>query len=164
MYDTIIDQNAQLRGINPNWIKAIIDQESSWNFSAIRYEPSYSYLCQPEVFAKKIGVTLETETQSQKFSWGLGQIMGALAREQGLEGPMPQLVQPAINIQHIAIRLNVLNKAAMKINPNNLIVMNNVFAAYNAGPGVMNSKGTDYSNQHYVDSVKKYLQKYEIKS
>ena len=79
-------------------VKAIITQESGWNAFAIRYEQTYQYLFNPDEFAKKNKVTLSTEINTQKMSWGLGQIMGAVARELGFEGSMPLLSDAQLNI------------------------------------------------------------------
>lgn len=139
--------------IEPKWIKAIITQESAWNPYAIRFEPNYIYLFKPEIFAKKAGFTLDTETISQKISWGLGQIMGALAREQGFKGAMPELLKPEINILHICIRLKNLKVKFSKAE--------DVFAAYNGGFGAVKKINDEYKNQKYVDSILYNLQKLE---
>jgi soluble lytic murein transglycosylase-like protein len=134
------------------WIKAIITQESNWNKYALRYEPAYNYLLKPDEFAKKVGTTLNTEIQVQKMSWGLGQIMGALAREQGHLGPMGELFDPFINISMLAQRLNTIMKYTH--------IQNSVFSAYNGGLEAWHyfTKNGKYSNESYVDSVNKHLQ------
>lgn len=150
-----IDRAASRYAINPIWIKSIIMQESRWKQYALRYEPEYPYLVKPEELAHKYGITEATETQSQKMSWGLGQIMGALAREQGHIGPMGELFEPSVNIDHVAMRLSYLKKHSE--------TEDDVFASYNGGLGVLNSKKLHgiYSNQSYVDSVKKHLTLYQ---
>jgi hypothetical protein len=100
-----IHKHCDAYGINPAWVRAIITQESSWNPCAIRYESSYQWLFEVEKCANLAQVTLATELVTQKMSWGLGQIMGALAREQGLAGQIPLLLTPEINIKHMCKRL-----------------------------------------------------------
>jgi soluble lytic murein transglycosylase-like protein len=137
----------------PNqWIKAIIAQESNWDQYAVRLEPSYQYLYEAEVFAKKLGITLSTEMTCQKMSWGLGQIMLALAREQGHEGHAGELFEPKVNIEHIAIRLAHLRT----LSP----IVDDIIAMYNSGPGGRHKANGVYKNQAYVDSVKNHLKTY----
>lgn len=145
-----IKKYSSLYQVEPDWIKAIILTESSGNPYAIRYEGSYPYLFEVESSAKKANVTLATEIASQKISWGLGQIMGALAREQGHKTSIVELVTPEINIKHICIRLEYLKKLAKETD--------DIFAGYNGGPGSMRL-GFDhkYPNQVYVDKIHKNL-------
>lgn len=62
---------------------AFIKAESSFNPWVSRYEPNYKWLLSVNEFAKKLNITPETERIHQKTSWGLFQIMGAVAREYG---------------------------------------------------------------------------------
>src|SRR6478736_1371356 len=112
MFEDAIKKEATFNAIDPNLFKAIISQESAWNIFAIRTEPTYKWLYQPEEFAKNPLINLSTEVATQKMSWGLGQIMGALAREQGHKGLMGELLDPNINIKHIGLRLKTLSKMA----------------------------------------------------
>jgi len=136
--------------VSPKWVNAIILQESSWKNYALRFEPNYPYLFQVDQFAKKLVITSATETTCQKMSWGLGQIMGALAREQGHDGPMGQLFKPKYNILHMCKRIQTLKKISPR--------MDDIFAMYNGGPGALiKKKDGIFKNQVYVDSVKKKL-------
>jgi len=127
------------------WLEAIIAHESSWNSFAMRYEKDYPYLYQVDVCAKLSGMSIDTEVVTQKMSWGLAQIMGALAREHGFHGPLSQLTDPATNILHLGIRLSYL----VRLNPSK----DAVFAMYNGGPGVKKLPDGKYANQAYVDAV-----------
>lgn len=150
LYDNFILSNAMKFDIPSDWISAIIEQESNWNTYAVRYEPTYPYIFHASEFAHRLVLSIETETQCQKMSWGLGQLMGALARELGHQGPMGQLFDPETNIGFLARRLSQLKK----ISP----LMEDIFAGYNGGPGAMKKVNDRYPNQGYVDSVKKHLQ------
>ncbi len=135
--------------LDPNWVYAIILQESAGKHYHIRYEPKYKYLFRPEFYAKKLGISLATEVASQMTSWGVGQIMGALAREQLHGGLMAELIQWELNIKHICIRITAL----MRISINK----DDIFAMYNGGPGILAKSQKGYFNQEYVDGVNRYL-------
>jgi soluble lytic murein transglycosylase-like protein len=72
---------AQVHGLDPALVCAIIEQESSWNPWAIRYEPAF--------FAKYVASLYTnnkvpaTEAYARGMSWGLMQVMGQVARENG---------------------------------------------------------------------------------
>lgn len=147
----LIEKNAFSYGLDPSWFPAIITQESRWNLLAVRYEPNYAYLYRPEQFTSGFN-SMATEVNTQKTSWGLGQIMGALAREQGHTGLMAELLIPDINIKHMAIRLAGLKKRSTEADF--------IFAGYNGGPGAMHKLANgQFPNQQYVDGVRKYLVK-----
>lgn len=146
----LIEDISKKFGINPLWISAIILHESSANRYQIRYEPNYKYLLNPQLFADHLHITLQTEIESQKISWGLGQIMGALAREQGHIGLMAELVEPELNIKHMCIRIQALGKYSANRDA--------IFSMYNGGPGILAKfKEQKYFNQHYVDKINKNL-------
>jgi soluble lytic murein transglycosylase-like protein len=150
--ESIILVNCNIYRIDPFWVKAIISTESQWNRYALRYEPEYNYLYNPK---KYIGpnISYSTELCCQRISWGLGQIMGALAREQGHEGVMSTLLDPPINIRHICIRLDTLKKYSAE--------SDFIFAGYNAGPGGMHKIDGHFFNQKYVDTINQYLKMFE---
>jgi soluble lytic murein transglycosylase-like protein len=139
-------------GINPNWVKALISHESSWNQYAVRYEKNYQWLFKPEKFAKDPLISLNTEIETQKMSWGFGQIMGAVAREHGNVGFMSELLKPEINIEYVCKYLKWLKGISDK--------PDDVFAMYNGGPAKRHKVNGRYSNQPYVNSVLGYLQKF----
>ena len=62
---------------------AFAEVESNGNVFACRYESHYQWLYQPERFAVRLKITKQTEVIMQKTSWGLFQVMGAVAREYG---------------------------------------------------------------------------------
>lgn len=146
----LIEKYASIYQIDIEWIQAIILTESSGDTYAMRYEGSYPYLFNAEACAKKANVSLATEIATQKISWGLGQVMGALAREQGHTRAMGELLIPDVNIKHMCIRLQTLKRRSE--------IADDVFAGYNGGPGAMRLIAEHkYANQHYVDKVNKNL-------
>lgn len=103
----------------PKLVEAIIEHESECDRFAHRIEPAYAWLWNvrhnvpftvtPEIAAHRLppadfpepsGISRETEWIDQQSSWGLMQVMGAVAREQGFTGPMPGLCDPIINVNH----------------------------------------------------------------
>lgn len=113
---TIMAGNHQFR---PSLVKAIIHQESRWRPTAWNPEPRYRYFWnvatgQPfrevtdaEISSEKPPADFRTmagdtdqEWWAQQASWGLMQVMGAVARERGCIEPfLPALVYPEVNLQ-----------------------------------------------------------------
>lgn len=86
---------AASRGVSPQLMCAVIEQESSWDPWAIRYEPAFmtKYVA-PQYTAGKFSAT---EAYARAMSWGLAQIMGATARELGYAGvSLAELCDPKV--------------------------------------------------------------------
>lgn len=163
-----IDDAAEAENVPADILAAIVQTESSGNQFALRAETKHSwlvdpksgkkqaislrshyiYLWKPEECARQAGVTVDTEIWSQVASWGLCQLMGAVARELGLKGPIVQLLQADVNLKYAALLLKRLAKRYDK--PDDII------AAYNAGSAVKLING-EYRNQNYVDKVNLHL-------
>lgn len=92
-------------GIDPALACAVIEQESAWDPWSIRYEPAFY---QRYVVPLKLGDI--TEAQMRATSWGLMQVMGEVAREEGYTGNLPALCDPTIGItaglQHLHRKLS----------------------------------------------------------
>lgn len=84
--------------LHPLLVAALVEQESSWRPAARRYEAHYRWLIVPPDGAAC--PTARQETNGQKTSWGLCQVMGAVARELGLVGPFEQLLQPRVGLTY----------------------------------------------------------------
>lgn len=79
--------------LDPALVCAIVEQESSWNPWAFRYEPAfYAHYVMPQR-----GLSA-TEAYARAFSWGLLQIMAEVAREEGFRGDIPSLCDPATGL------------------------------------------------------------------
>ena len=122
----------------PNLVRAICEVESSWNVWAFRHEPAYRW-----IMGERASMTI-TERFGQMSSWGLMQIMGAVAREYGWTGPFPQLCEPAIGVNYGCKHLQ--NYYLRYDNWDDAI------ASYNAGSP--RKIGQGYHNQAYVTKVK----------
>jgi soluble lytic murein transglycosylase-like protein len=89
---------AQAHGLDPALVCAVIEQESSWNTWAMRYEPAF--------FAKYVASLYTnnkvsaTEAYARGMSWGLMQVMGQVARENGFADRfLSGLCDPTVGIE-----------------------------------------------------------------
>lgn len=131
-------------GFDPFLIAAFVMTESAGQQYATRYEAHWKYLLDVDSHAKRLGVTVMTETTMQAVSWGLMQVMGGTARELGFRDHMPKLCEVETGLVWGCMYL-----ARLKTRYKN---ESDMIAAYNAGSP---RKGTDgnYLNQAYVDKV-----------
>lgn len=118
-YRDLIVREATARAIAPNLVEAIVLQESGGDPFAWNPEPPYRYLWNvhtrqpfraltyaerasevpPPDFPSFAG-DRDQEWWAQQASWGLLQVMGALARELGFAGGyLPQLTDPDLNLR-----------------------------------------------------------------
>jgi soluble lytic murein transglycosylase-like protein len=97
---------ADTESLDPTLVCAVIEQESSWNPWAIRYEPAFfSKYVAPLYTNNKVAAT---EAYARGFSWGLMQVMGQTARETGLNSlHLSALCDPAVGL---AIGCKLLKK------------------------------------------------------
>jgi hypothetical protein len=73
---------AARQSVWPELICAIVEQESSWDPWALRYEPAfYTRYVEPQL--ARGAIAHEGEARARAFSWGLMQVMGQVAREHG---------------------------------------------------------------------------------
>lgn len=123
-------------------LKNMINAESGGNTFAVRYEDHYRWLVKP---LDKYHWHKETERIGQKTSWGLLQIMGAVARERGFEGRyLAQLCDPELGLEYGCKHL--------KWNYNRYNDWYDAVSAYNQGNNRKNKSG-EYANQRYVNQV-----------
>ena len=87
-----------------------------------------------------------TERVGQMCSWGLMQVMGAVAREYGFKGYFPQLCDPVVGLRYGCLHVT---KFRAKYGQ-----WSDVIAAYNAGsPRREPTNPWSYVNQFYVNKV-----------
>lgn len=142
----LIRASAESQNVNVRIALAIAETESGYNAMAMRYEPKWKYLVSEQSFASALKITVETERQLQKFSYGLFQIMGSVARELGFSDMLPELLDPYVNIK---VGLHKIKQLADRLKDIEAYV-----SAYNAGIGGV---GT---NPEYVKKVLKAAEKY----
>jgi soluble lytic murein transglycosylase-like protein len=89
---------AAAHGLPPDLVCAQIERESEWNPWAIRFEPGFeARYVEPREGAEHMTVT---EAYARGFSWGLGQVLGEVAREFGFRGEfLSELSDPATGIE-----------------------------------------------------------------
>ena len=137
---TLIKSAASRRSLPWELVYAICQVESSLNPSAVRHEPHYRWLVGDNETMSP------TERHEQMTSWGLMQVMGAVARELGHTGPLSDLLDPPTGLFYGCLHLRRF-RAKYDIWPD-------VIAAYNAGsPRRVAGQIGSYVNQSYVDKV-----------
>lgn len=129
-------------------LAAIVQTESAGDTLAARFEVNYKYIVDVKKHAAENNISQDTELVFQKTSWGLGQVMGGLARELGHQGSLLHLLEPEIGLKYCALQIKRLaNRHAER---------SDIIASYNAGSPIKNLTG-QYKNQMYVDKVTSYL-------
>lgn len=142
-----IQKAADETGVSRELLTAICTIESSLNPRAIRFEPTYPWLYQTATFAKTLSVSQDTETACQRFSYGLGQVMGAVCREYGFKEHLFELfANQELAVFYAAKHLAKFVKQTKRLE--------DAVASYNAGSVRKTSTG-HYVNQLYVDKVMK---------
>lgn len=147
-YEAAILSAAAKNNLDPKLVGALIQVESGFQTFAWNPEPKYRYLWDvragtpfrrltlleqesevpPSDFSTLAG-DVDQEFWGQQASWGLMQIMGAVAREYGFMGPyLPELTEPAVNL---AIGCKHLGNLLRWANGNTTQAL----AAYNGGKG-----------------------------
>jgi soluble lytic murein transglycosylase-like protein len=140
-----ISREAAIRHqLDPHWVLAVIQTESAGFPHAMRYETGWSYFCRPEFYADRLAITVDTERQMQKFSYGLMQIMGSVAREYGFGDSLALLVDPFRATEYGCRHLKNFRRRYP--------LGRDWIAAYNAGSPRKNPDGT-YTNEAYVKKV-----------
>jgi soluble lytic murein transglycosylase-like protein len=104
---TMAKASAATQGLDPALVCAVIEQESSWNTWAVRYEPGFY-----EKYIVKQQLKDDTEAHARTISWGLMQLMGEVAREEHYTGPLPKLCDPQTGIDAGLIHLERMLKLA----------------------------------------------------
>ena len=77
---------------------AVCEQESGWDPWAIRYEPAfYERYVRPMIASGELRD--KTEARARAFSWGLMQVMGQTARENGYGGHLAGICEPETGME-----------------------------------------------------------------
>jgi soluble lytic murein transglycosylase-like protein len=152
--------------LDPDLVEGLVLVESSGNAYAWNPEPHYRYFWNVKTWRpfRQIGA-FETKTEyppedfpslggdpdqewwGQQASWGLMQVMGAVARERGYRGVyLPELVDVETNLKYGCAHLGHLLEWADADVPKAL-------AAFNAGQGGWTSKAGQAYAQKVLRSV-----------
>lgn len=165
-FEIEIDKAAKAAGLNPALVTAVVMQESGGYPWAWRPEAGYRYFWNvrkntpfrpvsvaestseipPQDFRSMPGAGSDAqEWWAQQASWGLMQVMGALARELGFKGPyLTQICEPGLNLELGCTQLAKLMKWANGDTERAL-------AAYNGGR--LGNTHRPLRNQQYASEV-----------
>jgi soluble lytic murein transglycosylase-like protein len=88
-------QKASEHGLPPELVCAVVEQESGWNQWSIRFEPAF----ERRYIHPALPQAPSTEEMAKAVSWGLMQVMGEVARENGFAGPFASLCDPGTGIE-----------------------------------------------------------------
>src|SRR5271157_1000753 len=81
--------------LDPAIVAAVCEQESAWNPWAVRFESAFY-----ERYILPLNLIDQTEAEARAFSYGLMQVMGQTAREQGFAGRfLTQLCDPDAGVE-----------------------------------------------------------------
>lgn len=95
-------QVALNQGVDPALFCALCEHESGgWVWCAFRYEPGFYTR-----YVVPLGLKSNTEANARATSWGLGQVMGQVARELGFTGKyLSELLDPEIGCYYACKKL-----------------------------------------------------------
>lgn len=145
-----IDRAARLHGLPPALVRAVVAVESEGNPWATRYEPAFydRYISSSKI--KSIPpCSVSTEARLRATSFGLLQIMGAVARERGFDAPfLTALCDPDTGLEFGCRHLGWLAQQYR-----DKFGWEGVIAAYNAGSPRKLPDGR-WVNYPYVDKVR----------
>lgn len=140
----LIETTASVMNLDPHLVRAFCEVESALNPLAARFEPGFNYLVTPKDWAKKMRITEATEIMLQKTSFGMMQVMGAVARELGLTDSILTLVTPEVGLKYGCLKLAQCLKKYPK--------QDHAIAAYNAGSPRFDKAGA-LVNAEYVSKI-----------
>lgn len=149
-----IKAHSKKENLDPFLLMAIIETESNGQTWAVRHEPKWSHFCQPHVFCRDLTISEATEKALQAMSWGLCQVMGAVARELGFKDHLTKLCLEDLNLEVGAKKIKKLTSKYSGLE--------DAIAAYNAGIPKVMADGK-YFNQPYVNKVKFNLSQFRGK-
>lgn len=148
----LANETAERHHLPPTLVCAVVTVESGWETTACRVEPHYRYLWDvrgnrpfrritvaesrdeqaPYDFHASAGADRNTEWQHQQTSWGLMQIMGAVARERGCTARfLTALCEPGVGLEYGCLHLAHYAYACRYLD---LYGWSGVCRAYNGGP------------------------------
>ncbi len=148
MTDTLIVETAERHELPVKLVRAIVAVESSGNPWATRYEPGfYARYVHGKGHATFGHCSRSTEEISRAMSWGLMQVMGQTARENGYKGDfLAELCDPATGLDW---GCRYLTRQLKRYQGN----LEAAVAAYNAGSATRDEHN-QWRNQGYVDRVR----------
>ena len=155
MFDrSLIAKMADRYSLPPAIVEAVIQVESAGNPWAIRHEPAfYDRYVKGKGHKVQSPCSRDTEERARAMSFGLMQVMGQTAREEGFSGTyIAELCDPAVGIEfgckHLATHASRF--------PAPRYGWDAVCAAYNGGAGAVHGPGS-YRNPEYPSKILRLL-------
>ena len=154
-YDKLFCLYGKKYGFSKLLLKAIAITESSLDPKAYRYEPGFWKL-----YLKDHKLWKDKDPSRVSASWGLMQLMYTTAYEMGFRGEPEELENPVFNIELGAKYLkSCLDNALFRIDwikhDKHFSPLDAVLAKYNGGRGKRPSEDGTFSNQKYIDKVRR---------
>jgi len=150
---------ARKHGLPPALLAAFVQQESRFDQWATRTEPHYKkkkvVINEAKAWTRKSGgiPTVNTEIDDRSRSYGLGQVMGQKAREQGFDSKyLAAMYDPEKNINAIAIEV----KRLFRLYSADTL---SAISAYNQGNN--RKENGIFKNMPYVYNVTQYWKHYK---
>jgi soluble lytic murein transglycosylase-like protein len=152
----LIQASAKEFSISPILIASVIQVESAGNTHACRYEPRWKhYPSSNEIstLSRTWGASFDTVKVLMSTSWGLCQVIGTVALENGYQDWSNKLCIPEIGIHYGA---KILKKKQERYGSDPC----KIYASFNAG-SVRMTDGGMFINQKNVDHFYKYYRELE---
>lgn len=163
-----IEEQAQAYKLDPFLVAAVVMVESSGDEWTSRFEKK-QYLeaigilpdvkikpITPKAYAKRLGISEDTEIAHQFTSWGPMHVMGYVARELGHIDHLPALSIASFGLGIGCKKLSILFRKHGAAN------VKAVLSAYNRGTPKYTKEGK-FVNQDYVDKVTAFADLYTRK-
>jgi len=155
-YRVLIEHTSERWNMKKELICAFCFTESSFDEKASRFEPDFL-----KRYIKKMNLP-DDEARWRSTSYGLMQILGQVARENGYRGERDSLVDPVINLYYCC---KYFTRLLNRYKGNRM----DAIAAYNQGNNRWKDLDRDgikdenekYFNQQYVDKILKYEKEFE---
>lgn len=142
----LIEQHPDRGDVPVACVKAICMVESGFDEWAYRHEPGYRWL------VGNAETLTPTERAAQMSSFGLMQVIGAVAREAGLTGYLTKLCDPFTGLKYGMLHLRTFYAKYGN--------WQDALASYNAGSPKLGPDG-HYLNDHYVKNVLQHWAQFE---
>lgn len=175
----VIEQAASAHRLDPDLVEALVLQESGGNQGAWNPEPKYRYFWNVRTHAPFRAVSAaevaaeyppkdfpalagdrDQEWWAQQASWGLMQLMGAVAREHGYAEPYLTwlVIDPSVNLAIGCAHLAALMRWARGLytglaSREQAAVTRSALAAYNGGKAGNGPMDVALRNAAYADTV-----------
>ncbi len=144
---SLAQAKARRHGVPAPILLALVEIESGFRQHQVRFQKNNPWVYGEKAFAKKNGITVETENILQHFDYGFCQIPGSTARSMGYPGHLFRMLEPHRNLEFGAACISGLLKEHG---------LEGAAAAYGTG-----TAKKPFQNQGYVNRFMDALRKWE---